>query len=78
MSKDKITKEVITEIMENFKDVIITGITECPESFPYTIATINFVYELKTKKIDIKFNEVFDGDIYQEIFKECEKYLYEE
>ncbi len=78
MAKDKLTEEMITEIMKNFKDVIITGMVECPECFPYTIATINFTYYLKTKNIDIKFNQIFDGDIYQEIFRECEKYLYEQ
>ena len=30
MGKDKLTEEMITEIMKNFKDVIITGMVECP------------------------------------------------
>ena len=70
--KEKITNDVITKVADNFKDVIMTGIEECPESFTYTIAVINFIYELKTKRISMDFYKTFDSDIYDEIFKECE------
>ena len=66
--KDDITRNVFANICEDFKEVLIVGIEENKEQFPYSIACINFIFNLKEQGIN-KYELGREG-----FLKECWKW----
>ena len=48
---NEILINIITNICDGYVDSIMTGIEECEEDFPYTIACCNFLSKLKEHNI---------------------------
>lgn len=61
-------------IVADFSDVLLVGLEEEEELFPYSIACINFIYELKEKGINATLNN-FNEIIRSELYEECKRYL---
>lgn len=72
--KDDITRNVFANICEDFKEVLIVGIEESKEQFPYSIACIDFIYNLKEQGINTTLNS-FSKNIRCELYEECKRYL---
>lgn len=72
--KDDITRNVFANICEDFKEVLIVGIEESKEQFSYSIACIDFIYNLKEQGINTTLNS-FSENIRCELYEECKRYL---
>lgn len=72
--KEDITKMFISNICMDFEDVLLVGIEENKEQFSYSIACINFIYELKEQGINANLNS-FSEIIRNELYEECKRYL---
>ena len=72
--KEQITKNVIREVCNDFVDATIVGLEEYENDFPYTLACINFIIELKKKEINVSLNSFIDV-IWDNIYKEISNYL---
>ncbi len=72
--KDEIMKIFAKDIMSDFKDVLVVGLEEESERFPYSIACINFIYELKEKGINVNMN-YFSECVRENIYNEVKSYL---
>lgn len=67
--KEEITRLFVADICGDFKDVILVGLEEQKEKFPYSIACINFLYELKEQGINANlryFSEIIRSELYEE------------
>lgn len=72
--KSDIMKMFAKNIVADFGDVILVGLEEEPELFPYSMACINFIYELKEKGINVTLNS-FSEIVRDELYRECSRYL---
>lgn len=74
--KDEILKIVASQICEDFSETIIVGVKEYEEDFPYTIACVNFINELKSKGIKVNLRIFADcQDIFDNMYREFSNYL---
>lgn len=73
--KDKITRLLIGSVCDDFIDTLLVGIEEYNSDFPYTIACVNFICELKSKNINADFNDIFVDMVRDKIYKETSNYL---
>ncbi len=72
--REDISKMIISDIFMDFKDILLVGLEENKEQFPYCVACIDFIYELREQGIITTLNS-FSEVIRNEIYKECKKYL---
>lgn len=72
--KSDIMKMFAKNVVADFGDVILVGLEEEPELFPYSMACINFIYELKEKGINATLN-CFSEVVRSELYEECKRYL---
>lgn len=72
--KSDIKKIFAKNIVADFSDVILVGLEEEEEQFPYSMACINFICELKEKGINATLNS-FSEIIRSELYEECKRYL---
>lgn len=68
-------EKIISLISENFADTLLTGIEEMPKDFPYTLAAIHFITELREKNIIVNFYHTFEDSIIDMINRETTNYL---
>ena len=73
--KDEVLRKIIDFVCDGYIDALLTGIEEYEKDFPYTIACVNFISELKRKNILVDFNIVFDDSIIDMVFRETSNYL---
>lgn len=74
--KEEISKNIIKQLCNYFVDTICVGLEESPDEFPYTLACINFIYELKVKGIYFNFKIISECfNILESIYNESIKYL---
>lgn len=72
--KEDIAKMVVANLCNDFEDVLLVGIEECKEQFPYFIACINYIYELREQGINANLN-CFSELVRCELYEECKRYL---
>lgn len=72
--KSDIMKMFAKNIVADFGDVILVGLEEEQEKFPYSMACINFIYELREKGINATLN-CFSEVVRSELYEECKRYL---
>lgn len=73
--KEKVLRDLIKMICDDYIDSLIVGIEEYEKDFPYTIACANFISELKEKNIIVEFNDVFIDMVRDRIYRETSNYL---
>ena len=74
--KEKILKNVAQYLCDDFVDTICTGFEESSNDFPFTLACANFIYELKSKGININISLFAQcPDIFDNMYNELSKYL---
>lgn len=73
--KENELRKIIESVCNDFVDTLMTGIDENKKDFPYIIACVNFISELKEKNIIVDFNIVFDDSIIDMVFREASNYL---
>ena len=72
--KEEIKRNVVKEICSDFVDTIIVGMEEYEKDFPYSLAVINFISELREKGINVNTN-MFIDIIWDNMYKEFTNYL---
>jgi len=72
--KDEVMKLFVANICSDFNDVLLVGLEENKEQLPYSIACINFLYELKEKGLSCSMN-FFNQNMIDIIYNEMKKYL---
>ncbi|MDD3340989.1 MAG: hypothetical protein PHN72_02150 [Bacilli bacterium] len=72
--KEEIKRNVVKEICSDFVDTIIVGMEEYEKDFPYSLAVINFILELREKGINVNTNMFIDV-IWDNMYKEFTNYL---
>ncbi|MGN1342816.1 MAG: hypothetical protein ACI4VL_06490 [Bacilli bacterium] len=72
--KEDVAKNIFTNICSDFKDVLLVGIEENKEQFPFSIACIDFIYSLKEQGINASLS-YFSENIRCELYEECKRYL---
>ena len=72
--KDEVMKLFVDNICSDFNDVLLVGLEENKEQLPYSIACINFFYELKEKGLSCSMN-FFNQNMIDIIYNEMKKYL---
>lgn len=70
----ELVKPLLADIFKDFEAIIIEGILEEQERFPYTIAYINFSKELKDSNILVDMN-AFSEEIQNKIYQELSEFL---
>ena len=75
MKKEEILKNIFTNICEGYVESLLTGVEEYPKDFPYTIASANFINELKERNIKVDFFTIFDDLVVDMVFRETSNYL---
>ena len=71
--KTSIFKQTIHELCMDFLEFLEVSIDENPESFPCTIAYINFLCELKEKGIEVKVGNILSSDTFYDAQKDSWK-----
>lgn len=70
--REQILRNTIRRLCDDFADSIIIGVKESEEKFPFTVACINFMCELKENGKRVNLNllagcpEIFDS-MYREL-----------
>lgn len=72
--KEDIAKMVVANLCNDFEDVLLVGIEENKERFPYFIACINYICELREQGINANLN-YFSELVRCELYEECKRYL---
>ena len=72
--KEDIIKRFIKNICNDFEDILFIGIEENKEALPYSIACINFIYELEEKGISANLN-YFSDNLRDSLYEEIKKYI---
>lgn len=62
--KEEILKVVARQICEDLSEAIIVGVKEYEEDFPYTIACVNFISELKENGVKVNLRVLLIAKIY--------------
>ena len=76
--REKELRKVLTHICDGFIDNILVSLDENKEIekfFPYTLACINFICELKSKNIMVEFFDTFECSIVDKIYREVGSYI---
>lgn len=74
--KEKVTKSIIRSLCDDFANSILVGLEEHPQDFPFTISSINFIYELKEKGIYFNLKQLSSCyEILDNMYDELAKYL---
>lgn len=73
--REEMLRKLITLITEDYIDTLLTGIEEYEKDFPYTIACVNFMSELKSKNIVVDFYTTFEVSIRDMVYRETTNYL---
>ena len=74
--KEKVTKSIIRSLCDDFANSILVGLEESPQDFPFTISSINFVYELKEQGIYFNLKQLSSCyEILDNMYDELAKYL---
>lgn len=73
--KGDILKNLIASICNDYIDTLLVGIEEFSKEFPYTIACVNFLNELKSKNIKVEFDNIFIDMVRDKIYRETTNYL---
>lgn len=74
--KEEILKVVARQICEDLSEAIIVGVKEYEEDFPYTIACVNFISELKENGVKVNLRVFADcQDIFDNMYREFSRYL---
>lgn len=71
---EEIVKKFAINISNDFQDIIIVGLNEDKESFPYSITCINFLSELKEKGLNA-YMDYFSDSFREKIYEEIKRYL---
>lgn len=72
--KEEVKRNVVKELCSDFVEAIIVGMEEYESDFPYSIACINFIAELREKSINVDLNAFIDI-IRDNLYKELSNYL---
>ncbi len=72
--KTSIFKQTIHELCMDFLEFLEVSIDENPESFPCTIAYINFLCELKEKGIETNLDSI-DSVLMDKVYRELSDFL---
>jgi hypothetical protein len=74
--KEKVTKSIIRSLCDDFANSILVGLEENPQDFPFTISSINFIYELKEQGIYFNLKQLSSCyEILDNMYDELAKYL---
>ncbi len=72
--KEDIAKMVIANLGRDFEDVLLVGVEENKEFFPYLVACINYICELREQGINANLNS-FSELVRCQLYEECKRYL---
>ena len=73
--KEKIMRLLIGSVCDDYIDTLLVGIEEYSSELPYTIACVNFICELKSKNINVDFNDIFIDIVRDKVYSETCNYL---
>ncbi len=73
--KNDTLRQVLSIICSNFVDTLLNGIEDNKEDFPYILAVVNFINELKEKNILVEYYETFEPKIIDMVNREASNYL---
>ncbi len=71
-------RKILSMVFDDYIDSILTALEEDKNTekiFPYTLACINFINELRTKNIKVELSDVFIDTIIDRIFREVSNYI---
>ena len=72
--REEITKQYVANMCSDFNDVVLVGLNESKEEFPYSNACINFITELKEQGLNATLR-FFSEDLRGILYNEIKKYL---
>lgn len=73
--REKELEKIVSMICNGYVDTILVGVEEQKNKFPYLVACTNFMYEMKSKNIQMDFNNIFTDTISDKLFRETSNYL---
>ena len=74
--KEEVLRKIVSNICDGYVDSIISSIEENnTNNFSFTIASANFIAELKSKNIIVELSETFDDMVKDRIYREISNYL---
>lgn len=68
-------RKIVEMVCEDYIDTILVGMEEYEKDFPFTIACANFLKELRSKNIKVRFEEIFIEMVRDNIYRETSNYL---
>ncbi len=68
-------RKIVEMVCEDYIDTILVGMEEYEKDFPFTIACANFLKELRSKNIKVRFEEIFIDMVRDNIYRETSNYL---
>lgn len=73
--KELVLRKVIEMVCDDYIDTLLVGIEEYEKDFPYTLACVNFISELREKNIIVEFNSIFIDTVLDRVYRETSNYL---
>jgi len=73
--REKVLKEFIEMICKDYINVLLVGVEEYEKDFPYMIAYVNFMGELKNKNIYMEINDIFTDKFMDKVYVETARYI---
>lgn len=73
--REKVLKEFIEMICKDYINVLLVGVEEYEKDFPYMIAYVNFMSELKNKNIYMEINDIFTDKFMDKVYVEAARYI---
>lgn len=73
--REKVLKEFIEMICKDYINVLLVGVEEYEKDFPYMIAFVNFMCELRNKNIYVEINDIFTDKFMDKVYVEAARYI---
>lgn len=73
--REKVLKEFIEMICKDYINVLLVGVEEYENGFPYMIAFVNFMCELRNKNIYVEINDIFTDKFMDKVYIEATRYI---
>ena len=71
---ENLIREVMYGLVQDFAEMLVDGIHNNADLFPYTISCLQFIASMKERNIEVDFH-AFDQSILDLVYRELTSYL---
>lgn len=76
--RERELRKILSMVFDSYIDSIITALEEDvsnEKTFPFTLACINYINELREKNIKVELSDVFIDNVIDRIYREVSNFM---